>query len=147
MRTRRGFLIPFGVIALAGCEAAVASSCMTEDGQLEAVLASNPRRWSNPPEIRELWRAGGMRETEILVFPAGVSVGPTGHAAIADFGGGGVPVIGPDGSWLGSWTRAGPGPEEIQTPIAAAGDTDGTLGRVGRGRIEGGPAEGFDGAR
>lgn len=79
------------------------------------------------PELREIWRAGGLEQRQGMVFPVGGSAGPEGRIAIPDFQAGQTFVVAPDGEWLGSWTRQGQGPGEVLRPVAAAWTDDGQL--------------------
>ncbi len=91
---------------------------------------SGPGAWEAGgvvPGWRELWRVGGTRDGEELVFPVFPAVSADGWLAIPDFALGEVAVVSPEGRWQGNWTPRGDGPGEVRRPIAAAWDAEGRL--------------------
>lgn len=74
-----------------------------------------------------LWRAGGLEEGQGMALPVGIAAAPDGRIAIPDFRAGQTFVVGPDGTWRGSWTGRGEGPAEVLRPVAARWSDDGRL--------------------
>lgn len=101
--------------------ASTAFACDRPHGETPARLEAGPAR------LVELWRAGGLNEGEELAYPVGLAASADGRVAIPDFQLAEVPVIERDGRWLGSWTRRGPGPGELTSPVAASWSRDGRL--------------------
>lgn len=94
------------------------------------VISAGEGAWSQDrlsPQLTELWRAGGLREGQELVYPVGLTVSPEGRIAVADFDLAEVVVIEPDGRWLGPWGRRGDGPGELNTPAAVRWGADEVL--------------------
>lgn len=133
-------LRPTPVVPILGVAAclAVAAACSSPDEAgvcqglrvPDAAASSGAGSWEEQglaPELRELWRAGGLEEGQGMVFPVGVSAGSEGRIAIPDFRAGQTFVVAPDGEWLGSWTRRGRGPGEVLRPVAATWTEDGQL--------------------
>lgn len=116
--------------ACGGDSTEVAAWCRQGPGSDSAVANASEGLWEQGgqrAELRELWRAGGLNEGEGLAFPIGISPGPEGRIAVPDFRLGEVFVVGADGEWLGSWTRTGRGPGEVQAPVAASWTEEGRL--------------------
>ncbi|MFQ5747489.1 MAG: hypothetical protein ACE5HF_09775 [Gemmatimonadota bacterium] len=125
-------LVVLAVLPFPGCSPrANLDGCDVEAGGIEVIASRGPGAWERrglSAELRELWRAGGLREGEELAYPVGAVVSPQGRLAIADFQLSEALVLEPDGSWLGAWGTPGQGPGEVATPVAANWDRrDGTL--------------------
>ncbi len=85
---------------MAGCDSPGPAACeITSVGAWPAELS-----W------REVWRVGGLDETERLVLPADLAAGPDGSVAIADWGLAEVIVLDRDGEWQGAVMTRGEGP-------------------------------------
>lgn len=128
MRRRAPALFLAAALSLAaGCgePSSPATGCPTpaDDRPVDGLWAERGER----PELVELWRAGGLVEEEGLAFPVGIAAGPDHRVAVPDFRLGQVFVIGPDGTWEGSWTRRGEGPGEVLRPVAASWTAEGRL--------------------
>jgi hypothetical protein len=115
-------------LALA-CATEAARPCEPVIDGIPVINAAAPASRTLPTDASwiELWRAGGLREGQELLTPVSVAVRADGMVAIPDFGLAEVVTVGPDGGWRGSVFRKGPGPEELQTPAAAAWSSDGDL--------------------
>ena len=117
-----------GMVIL-GCTSEVGTSCepLVAGVQVVDAQAPAPLQFGTESVWTELWRAGGQREGQELLMPVSLAVGLDGTVAIPDFGLGEVVVVGADGTWRGPVFRKGPGPEELQTPVAATWSSDGDL--------------------
>lgn len=105
------------LLLASGCGSPATDSTACPAGTAGASQAAWAERHLEP-QLVELWRAGGLREGEALAFPVSVTPGPDHRVAVPDFRLGEVFVLGPDGSWEGSWTRQGEGPGEVLRPVA-----------------------------
>lgn len=124
---RRERIVP--ILGIAACIAVVVACSSPDKVEMcrgvdlpDAAVNSGPGIWAERnlvPELRELWRAGGLEEGQGTVVPVGGSAGPGGRATIPDFQAGQTFVVSPEGEWLGSWTRQGQGPGEVLRPVAA----------------------------
>ena len=101
-----------------GCDGSRPTPCEVTDPDGPVVTNTTVGDW--PPDLswREVWRAGGLNEAEVLVRPAGVAVSPDGSVAVADWGLAEVILLGPDGAWQGTVSARGEGPGEVQAPVA-----------------------------
>lgn len=133
MTARRCVGIWLATLTGAGCaedrgregRAATAAWC---DARPAATVAFTPaddtgdwnRSVRGAPRLVELWRAGGLNEDEELAFPLNMAVSADRRLAIADFGLSELAVVGPDGTWLGTWASPGQGPGELGSPVAAS---------------------------
>ena len=100
------------------CDVPRSTPCEVADPNGQAVTNTNVGVWPAELSWREVWRAGGLNEAEVLVRPAGVAVGPDGSIAVADWGLGEVILLGPGGEWQGAVSARGEGPGEVQAPVA-----------------------------
>lgn len=95
------------------------------------VFAAGASRWQRERvtlRFTEMWRRGGTRDGEELIFPFAIAVSPAhGRIALADFRLEQTVVIGANGEWEGPWTRQGAGPGEVRSPLGVAWDTAGHL--------------------
>ena len=107
-------------IVIAGCDSPESASCEITDPNGQAVANTSVGVWPGALSWRELWRVGGLDETEALRRPAGVAVGPDGSVAIADWGLAEVILVGPDGDWQGPVMTRAEGPREVRAPAAVA---------------------------
>ena len=130
---RCGAAVTTGVLAAAGSSLACSDSpgvdCAPIAEGLTVVTSSGAGLWAETgreARLSELWRVG-TAPGEDLAFPIGIAPGPGGRIAVPDFSLGEVVVIEPDGTWTGTATRAGEGPGEVRTPIAATWDAAGRL--------------------
>ncbi len=107
---------------IVGCASPESASagCEITDPNDHAVTNTSVGDWPAELSWREVWRAGGLNEAEVLVRPAGVAVSPDGSVAIADWGLAEVVVLGPGGEWRRTVTAHGEGPGEVQAPVAVA---------------------------
>lgn len=116
----------FAICFVAGCSAPVETSwCSGDQSQIPVAFAAGPGVWEQNgrfPGLREIWRAGGLRDGEQLAFPVGAVASSKARLAIADFRLAEVVVIEPDGTWLGPWGVRGEGPGEISLPVATMWD-------------------------
>ena len=103
---------------IAGCDLPGSAPCEATGPNGQVVANTSVGVWPAELSWRELWRAGGLNEAEVLVRPAGVAVSPDGSVAIADWGLAEVILLGPDGEWQGTVTARGEGPGEVQAPVA-----------------------------
>ena len=111
-------LTSFLTALIADCDSPRSTSCEISDPNGQAVTNTSVGVWPSALSWREVWRAGGLNDAEVLVRPAGAAVSPDGSVAIADWGLAEVIVIGPDGDWQGTVTARGEGPGEVQAPVA-----------------------------
>ena len=103
---------------IAGCDLPGSAPCEATGPNGQVVANTNFGAWPAELSWRELWRAGGLDEAEVLVRPADVAVSPDGSVAVADWGLAEVILFGPDGEWRGAVTTRGEGPGEVQAPVA-----------------------------
>lgn len=118
MTLRSWVLIPVLAAAVAGCGRPGSPACEVVDPGGRTVTNTGVGTWPAELSWREVWRAGGSEETEELIFPADVAVGPDRSVAIADWGLAEVILLDPDGEWLGPVMTRGQGPGEVQAPAA-----------------------------
>ncbi len=92
-------------------------------------VARNGELPAQPGDVTftELWRVAGVQDGQDLGTPVPPALAPDRRIAVPDFQLAEVYVLGPDGAWLGSVGRRGPGPGEFDTPVAAAFSADGRL--------------------
>jgi len=128
---RRGRMLPVRVFtvacALVACGRDAAPRC---DPIVPGVpVASNSAVPAEPEAVRftELWRVGGLVETQAFGEPVAPALGPDRRIAVPDFQLAEVLLIGADGEWLGPVAKPGPGPGELDTPVAATWSVDGRL--------------------
>ena len=118
-RVEAGPISAFLLTALiAGCDLPGSAPCEVTDRNGRVATNANVGVWPAELSWREVWRAGGLNEAEVLVRPAGVAVSPDGSVAVADWGLGEVILLGPSGEWQGAVTARGEGPGEVQAPVA-----------------------------
>ena len=114
--------VPFGlsllVVVIAGCDLPGSAACVITDPNGQAVTNTSFGSWPTELSWREVWRAGGLNEAEVLRLPADLAVSPNGSVAIADWGLAEVIVLDSDGEWQGAVTTRGEGPGEVQAPVA-----------------------------
>ena len=103
---------------IAGCSVPGPAPCEVTGANGQVVTNTNVGVWPADLSWREVWRAGGLNEAEVLVRPAAVAVSPDGSVAVADWGLAEVILLGPDGEWRGAVTTRGEGPGEVQAPVA-----------------------------
>lgn len=103
---------------LAGCDVPGSAPCEVAAADGPVVTNTNVGVWPADLSWREVWRAGGLNEAEVLVRPAGVAVSPDGSVAVADWGLAEVILLGPGGEWEGPVSARGEGPGEVQAPVA-----------------------------
>ena len=103
---------------VAGCNLPASTPCDVTGANGPVVANTRVGVWPAELAWREVWRAGGLNEAEVLVRPAGVAVSPDGSVAVVDWGLAEVIVLGPDGEWQGTVTARGEGPGEVQAPVA-----------------------------
>ncbi|MCY4572536.1 MAG: hypothetical protein OXF01_07005 [Gemmatimonadetes bacterium] len=103
---------------VAGCDLPASAPCEVTGADGPVVANTSVGVWPAELSWREIWRAGGLNEAEVLVRPAGVAVSPDGSVAVVDWGLAEVIVLGPDGAWQGTVTARGEGPGEVQAPVA-----------------------------
>ena len=103
---------------IAGCDVPGSTPCEVTNPNGPVVTNTSVGVWPADLSWREVWRAGGLNEAEVLVRPAAVAVSPDGSVAIADWGLGEVILLGPDGAWQGTVSARGEGPGEVQAPVA-----------------------------
>lgn len=118
------------VLACASEEPPSFDWCESLDGE-PVVFAAGASRWQRERvtlRFVEIWRRGGTRDGEELIFPFAMAVSPVhGRVALADFRLEQTVVIGANGEWEGPWTRQGSGPGEVRSPLGVAWDTAGHL--------------------
>ena len=103
---------------VAGCDLPASTPCEVTGANGPVVANTSVGVWPAELSWREVWRAGGLDEAEVLVRPAGVAVSPDGSVAVVDWGLAEVIVLGPDGAWQGTVTAHGEGPGEVRAPVA-----------------------------
>lgn len=117
-RWRNGYRALLLTALIAGCDLPGSAPCEVTGPNGQVVTNTSAGVWPAELSWREVWRAGGLNEGEVLVRPAGVAVSPDGTVAVADWGLAEVIVIGPDGEWRGAFTARGEGPGEVRAPVA-----------------------------
>ena len=106
------------VAVIAGCDLPGSAPCEISDPNGQVVTNTGFGAWPADLSWREVWRAGGLNEAEVLLMPAGVAVSPNGLVAIADWRLAEVIVVDSDGEWQGAVMTRGDGPGEVQAPVA-----------------------------
>ena len=101
-----------------GCDLPGSSACEITGANGQAVTNTSVGAWPTDLSWREIWRVGGLDETEQLVLPADVAVSQDGSVAIADWGLAEVIVLDPGGQWRGPVVTRGEGPGGVQAPAA-----------------------------
>ncbi len=118
-RVEAGPLSAFLLTALiASCDVPGSAPCEVAAPNGQVVTNTSVGVWPADLSWREVWRAGGLNEGEVLVRPAGIAVSPDGSVAVVDWGLGEVILLGPDGEWQGAVSARGEGPGEVQAPVA-----------------------------
>jgi hypothetical protein len=129
---------------LAGCaEAPAAAHCAALPGEVPVRGGEEVGAWGEEVRdgLRELWRAGGLRDDEHLAMPVSATLSRSGILAVPDFQLSEVVGVDPDGSWLGALLPPGQGPGELVRPVVAAWDTVPVLHVVD---VSGGKVERWD---
>ena len=106
------------VAVMTGCDSPGSAACEITDPDGRAVTNTSFGEWPAELSWREVWRVGGAKEAEQLIFPADVAVSPDGSVAIADWGLAEVILVDPGGEWQGAVMTRGEGPGEVQAPAA-----------------------------
>jgi hypothetical protein len=120
-----GFLLLMAALATTACDDhRTAAECPGEEG-----VVVTDRLPTEPETVRytELWRIGGSHEDEHLGSPLAAAVSAEGRVAIADYQLGDLFVVEANGGWHGSIASRGPGPGELNAPVAAVWDAAGGL--------------------
>lgn len=118
------------VLAISACGGTETPGVCRGVDESRTVVSEGPGQWERQersPELVELWRAGGLKEGQGMTLPVGIAAAPDGRIAIPDFQPGQTFLVGPDGTWRGSWTGQGQGPAEVLRPVAARWSDDGRL--------------------
>ncbi len=105
-------------VVIAGCDSPGSAACEITDPDGRAVTNTSFGEWPAELSWREVWRVGGAKEAEQLIFPADVAVSSDGSVAIADWGLAEVILVDPGGEWQGAVMTRGEGPGEVQAPAA-----------------------------
>lgn len=112
---------------VAACDSPEFAACEVAGPGGQAVANTSVGAWPAELSWSEVWRVGGVDETQQLIFPADVAVSPDGSVAIADWGLGEVILVDADGAWRGPVMTRGEGPGEVQAPGAVTWVEAGTL--------------------
>lgn len=107
-------------LVTAACSSAeLVTQCQADTDSSIVVAGDNNAVWRSPVAFKELWRVGGLSDSQQLVYPAGAVAAVDGRLAVTDFQLAEVVVVDADGTWLGPWGGRGQGPGELSAPVAS----------------------------
>jgi len=123
------WVLLFTLLITIGTLPAEAGKEVTVDGVVHVKNSSTPSQGVETIELEELWRAGGEDDEDVIM---GVIVhalsDEEGNIYLLDMQLGQVFVYSPDGEMIGTLSRQGQGPGEVQNPADMVFMDDGSLG-------------------